>query len=198
MGLKEILEALEQEASNAIKEIELRALNQAQQIREESVKKAERAKEEILASEKKKIEQECKNLIYAAEAERRRIISKSREEVFSMVRRKIEELIAADHDLKKRLYETALEDAFQAFGEESGELQVVASEADKGVIEEILKTTNRKLEVNTADGIDAGFALKTPDEKVFFVLTPQVVAERLMKLYISEISEKLFEENGKA
>lgn len=198
MGLKEILEALEQEASNAIKEIELRALNQAQQIRDESVKKAEHAKEEILASEKKKIEQECKNLIYAAEAERRKIISKSREEVFSMVRKKIEELIQGDDQLKKRLYEAALKDALLSFGEEAENLQIVASEADRGVIEEILSKGNINMPVSATNGIDSGFAVRTPDEKVFFVLTPQVVAERLMKFYISEISEKLFEENGKA
>lgn len=194
MGLKEILDALEHEAVRAIKEVEERAIAQAKRIREESIVKAEETKKQILESEKKRIEQECKNIIFSAESEARKIISKAREEVFELVRERIRKLIENDDSVRKKLIEIALKDALSLFNGQAGELEVSSSEKDKEHIEDFLKKLGTSAKISVTNGLSSGFILKTPDEKVAYALTPEIVADKILKHYVAEISERLFED----
>ncbi|MCX7832196.1 MAG: V-type ATP synthase subunit E [Actinobacteria bacterium] len=193
MGLKEILDALEQEAVRAIKEVEERAIAQAKRIREESVIKAEEAKRQILESEKKRIEQECKNIIFSAEAEARKMISRAREEVFELVRERIKKLVENDDSIRKKLIEVALKDAISLLDGQAEELEVSSSKKDKEYIEDFIKKLGTSAKISISNGLSSGFILKTADEKVAFALTPEIIAEKILKQYVAEISERLFE-----
>lgn len=193
MGLKEILEALELEAQRSIKEVEQRALEQAKRIKNESSSRAEEAKKEILQSEKKKIEQECKNIIYAAEAEARKIIAKAREDVFELVRKSILEFLKKDEEIRKRVYESALQEIFSYLNGQAGSYELVSSPLAKDEIESLVGKLGKKIPVSTANGLSSGFEVKGEDGKVVFLVTPEVIADRLLKSFVAEISERLFE-----
>lgn len=192
MGLKEILDALEHEADNAIKDIQQRAVAQAQRIKEDSVRRAEEAKQEIIASETKKIEQESKNIIYAAEAEGRKLISKAREEVFSLARQKLEYLIKNDGEIRQKVFKVALEDSIFSLGAFSSEVEIAVSESDKPLVEEFLKEKELEAKVVNSPEISDGFVVRAQGGKVSIVVNAAVISERLMKQYTAEISERLF------
>lgn len=192
MGLKEILDALEHEADNAIKDVQQRAVAQAQRIKEDSVRRAEEAKQEIIASETKKIEQESKNIIYAAEAEGRKLISKAREEVFSLARQKLEDLIKNDGEIRQKVFKVALEDSISSLGSFSSEVEIAVSESDKPLVEEFLKEKELEARVVNSPEISDGFVVRAQGGKVSIVVNAAVISERLMKQYTAEISERLF------
>lgn len=191
MGLKEILEALEQEAAKTEKEIHERALAQAQRIREESKVRAEETKKLLLEQEQKKIEQEAKNIVSAAEAEARKILSKAKQETFELVRKKLEELISREPEIKEAFFRFALEDAVSLLNGQLSQAKIDVSSQDSQTVEKVVKEMGLELPVSATNGIKSGFAIILNDGKIAVRLTPELAAERLMKLYVKEIAEKL-------
>jgi vacuolar-type H+-ATPase subunit E/Vma4 len=191
MGLKEILEALEQEAIAMEKEIHERALAQAERIRAEASSRAAEAKQLLLEEEKKKVEQEARNIINAAEAEARKILSRAKEQTFVLVRKKLEELIAKDPELKKKLFRLALKDALRLLDGQVGHVKLEVAASDVDVVEETLKSLGVELEVLPANGLKNGFVVSARDGTIAIKSTPALIAERLMKLYVEEIARRL-------
>lgn len=194
MGLKEIVEALERECERTIKEIEERALVQAQRIREEAKEKAEKAKEELLVLEKKKIEQEVRNILNDAEAKARRIKSEAREKMFQMVYEEIKNLLQSDREIAESLYQIALIDALSYLNGSTEKTVISVSKSDKEIVEKILTEAGVKtISISETNGISSGFVLSNSDGKVQYVVNTELIASRLVKQFLSEISKRLFE-----
>jgi vacuolar-type H+-ATPase subunit E/Vma4 len=194
MGLKEIVEALERECERTIKEIEERALVQAQRIREEAREKAEKAKEELLASEKKKIEQEVRNILNDAEAKARRIKAEAREKMFQLVFEEMKKIIQSDRKIAESVYRMALMDALSYMNGSSEKPVLAVSKNDREIVEKIIAEAGmEKLSVSETNGISSGFVLSSGDGKTRYVVNSELIAGRLARQYLSEISKRLFE-----
>lgn len=191
MGLKEIIEALEKECEGTVKEIEERALVQAQRIRDEAAERAERASEELVQAEKKKIALEARNIINDAQAKARRIIAEARDETFKLIYQEIKSQIENNPEIAEVLYGIALEDALQNLNGKSREAVLVASKRDRSLIEKLARSMG--LSVSESNGIKSGFVLNSENGKVSFVVNPEIIAERITRLYLAEIAKRLFE-----
>lgn len=198
MGIKEILQALEEECQQAEADIRERASLEAKQILAEAEERAKRARETVYAREKEKIEREKQNIINNARMEAARIIADAKDKAIQVVVDRLAALVLENKDYREQVLRKALEDAFQSSRLNGDGAEIYANKDDVETISKLVREHKLNLPVKTANSMKMGFFIENKSGTISIRSDLDVFLKKVLREYTSFIAERLFAGNDQA
>lgn len=195
MGIKEILQALEEECRQAEADIKERASLEAKQILAEAEERAKRARETVYAREKDRIEREKQNIINNARMEAARIIADAKDRAIQKVVDRLAALILDNRNYREQVMRKALEDTFESASLAGDGFEIYANKDDVDLLKKLVKEYELNLPVKTANSMKMGFYIENREGTVTIRSDLDVFLKKVLREYMPFIAERLFVEH---